>query len=228
MNQQLLDRLHQHISDRSLLSHPFYQDWQAGVLTLEDLRLYAGQYYHFEASFPRFLSAIHSRCSDPVVRQGVLNNLWDEEHGDQNHRALWLGFCAELGLDTHEVELVTLHPATQALLDTYSTICSDLPYQEGLAAVYAYEVQVPEVAEEKLAGLRRWYGMVNEEATAFFQVHALLDKEHSRMESEAISEHTGPSEEPRVELALRAGLDAWWGFLDGVNELRSSASITAT
>ena len=228
MNQAFLERLHQYVSARNLLSHPFYQDWREGKLTLNDLRSYASQYYHFEASFPRFLSAVHSRCPDPAVRQSILSNLWDEEHGEQNHRALWLSFCAGLGLTPQEVMQAPVHPNTQALLDTYKTICSTRSIQEGLAAIYAYEVQVPEVAAEKLVGLRERYGIIDENALSFFQVHGYLDEEHSRVEGEAISEHTDENEEPAVESALRAGLDAWWGFLDGVNELRLKSVATAT
>ena len=222
MNQEILDRLQRHISSRSLLTHPFYQDWKEGWLTLDDLRLYAGQYYQFEASFPTFLSAVHSRCPDPEVRQSILDNLWDEEHGQQNHRALWLSFCAAMGMTAEEVERAPVQAQTQALLDTYRTICSTRSFQEGIAAIYAYEVQVPEVATEKLAGLRDLYGITDESALSFFQVHSQLDREHARLEAEVIVGHTTADEESGVEAALIAGLDAWWGFLDGVNELRAA------
>ena len=225
MNQELLDRLQRHISRRSLLSHPFYQDWREGKLTLDDLRLYAGQYYHFEAGFPRFLSAIHSRCPDPAVRQSILTNLWDEEHGGENHRALWLDFCAGLGMSRDEMKPDPVQPKTQALLDTYDDICFNRSFQEGLTAIYAYEVQLPEIAAEKLTGLRDRYGIDSEEALSFFRLHSDLDVEHSRVEAEAISRHTGVDEEPAVESALLAGLDAWWGFLDGVNELRAGVGV---
>jgi pyrroloquinoline-quinone synthase len=209
------------------LDHPFYQDWKEGKLTIEDLQLYAGQYYHFEANFSRFLSAIHSRCSDPAVRQIILSNLWDEEHGEDNHRALWLGFCAGLGLTPEQVEQAPVQPKTQALVDTYSDICSTRSFQEGLAAIYAYEVQVPQVVAEKLAGLRDRYGITNGNALAFFQVHQELDEEHSRLEAEAISAHTSGDNESAVVSALQAGLDAWWGFLDGVNDLRAGVRAAA-
>ena len=220
MNRDILDRLDRHISTRSLLTHPFYQDWKDGALTLEDLRLYAAQYYHFEASFPRFLSTVHSRCTDQKVRQSILSNLWDEEHGEQNHRAQWLGFCEGLGLTPESVEQTPVQPKTGALLDTYSSACS-ASFQEGIAAIYAYEAQVPQIASEKLQGLRNQYGIEDEDTLAFFQVHSHLDKEHSRLEAEAISMHTSVNEEPAVESALWAALDTWWGFLDGVNELRA-------
>ena len=228
MNQELISRLNRHISARSLLDHPFYQAWKAGELTKDDLRVYAGQYYHFEANFPRYLSAVHARCPNAAVRQDILRNLWDEEHGDQNHRALWLGFCDGLGMSSDDAQLAPVQPRTQALLDAYSDICSNRSFQEGLAAIYAYEAQVPDVMAEKLAGLRDRYSIADDTSLAFFRIHESLDVEHSRLEADAISEHTTKGEEPLVEAALVAGLEAWWGFLDGVNELRAGTEIGAT
>ena len=223
MNQQLLDRLNKQVAAKSLLTHPFYQDWKEGKLSLDDLRIYAGQYYHFEESFPRFLSAVHSRCPDAQVRKIILGNLWDEEHGAPNHPALWLDFAAGLGMTNDEVESAHSHPNTQALLDSYTEICSSGSFQEGLAAIYAYEAQVPEIAVEKEAGLRDRYGVTDDSSLAFFNVHAEIDQEHSSAEAEAIGATTNSDDEAAVESALDASLDAWWGFLDGVNDLRGVA-----
>ena len=78
-------RLKAILEQKSMLKHPFYAEWTQGKLPMEKLQEYARQYYHFEASFPRFLSAIHTRTESPSVRQSLLDNLWDEEHGDRNH-----------------------------------------------------------------------------------------------------------------------------------------------
>jgi len=223
----LLARLQRLIDAQSILNHPFYQAWQAGELTIDDLRIYARQYYFFEASFPRFLSAIHSRCPDREVRQSILDNLWDEEHGEVNHRAMWLDFCAGLGLDRDEVEFSPVHPRTRALVDAYSEICAQSSFQEGLAAVYAYEAQVPQVALEKIRGLREFYGITDAPSLNFFEVHHTLDEDHAQKESEGIASQTAPEEEPAVEAALQAALDAWWGFLDGVEEARRAWSNAA-
>jgi pyrroloquinoline-quinone synthase len=220
MTQSFITRLQDRISARSLLTHPFYVDWQEGKLTLDDLRVYAAQYYRIEAAFPRFLSAVHANCPDAQVRQGILSNLLDEEHGENNHRAQWLDFCRGLGMTEEEVLASSVHPNTQRLLDVYTSICSSTSFQEGLAAIYAYEQQTPQVAAEKASGLRDLYGITDGAALAFFDVHSTLDIEHSRQEEEGIANHTAPGDEARVEAALEAGLEAWWGFLDGVNELR--------
>src|SRR5439155_24666914 len=75
----LLDDVDALIARRSLLDHPFYTKWVAGTLPKEAIREYTRQYFAFESSFPRFLSAIHSGTEDPAARQSVLENLWDEE-----------------------------------------------------------------------------------------------------------------------------------------------------
>jgi pyrroloquinoline-quinone synthase len=220
LNNALLTRLKQRIEAKSLLTHPFYQAWQAGELSIQDLRTYASQYYFFEGNFPRFLSAIHSRCPAWEVRQSILDNLWDEEHGHANHRAMWLDFCVGLGLDRDEVEFSPIHPQTQALLSTYFELCHQRTFQEGLAAVYAYEAQVPQVSLEKIEGLKKSYGITDAVSLKFFEVHTILDEDHSQKEAEGIMSQTTQQEEPAVEAALQAALDAWWGFLDGIEERR--------
>jgi pyrroloquinoline-quinone synthase len=213
-----MDRLQRLIDQKSLLIHPFYQAWRAGELRIEDLQVYASQYYFFEANFPRFLSAIHSRCDDREVRQSILANLWDEEHGEANHRALWLDFCASLGLSKGQVGFTPILPQTQGLLDAYFRSCNQGGCAEGLAALYAYEAQVPQVALEKIRGLKEFYGIDSPEGLQFFEVHGVLDEDHAAREAEAISSQTSPETEVLVERALQGALDAWWGFLDGVNE----------
>ena len=216
----LMDRLQNRIENKSLLTHPFYRAWQAGQLTIQDLKIYAEQYYQFEANFPRLLSAIHSRCPDREVRQDILSNLWDEEHGDHNHRAMWLDFCSNLGLDPEQVEISEVDTETQALLDTYTDVCTNSNFQAGLAAIYAYEVQVPQVAVEKIRGLKEFYGFDQQDTIEFFQVHSTLDEEHAHKEAEAILSMTGEADEFVVEAGLQRALDAWWVFLDGVEDRR--------
>ena len=62
-------------AERSPLQHPFYLAWTAGTLSMSRLREYAVQYYIHVAAFPRYLSALHSRCEDLETRQTILENL---------------------------------------------------------------------------------------------------------------------------------------------------------
>ena len=117
----------------------------------------------------------------------------------------------------------SIHPKTQQLLDTYSKICGGASFQEGLAAIYAYEAQVPAVSLEKIRGLLENYGFQRDASLQFFEEHSTLDEEHSAREAAGIITHTGLQDEAAVETALQEALDAWWGFLDGLEELRTAA-----
>ena len=75
MTTALIKHIDEIINSKSLLKHPFYQSWSKGELPKESLKKYAKEYFHFEAMYPTFLSAVHSRCSDRKVRQLILDNL---------------------------------------------------------------------------------------------------------------------------------------------------------
>src|SRR5262249_28106671 len=64
----LLDRLDARIDRQHLLQHSFYRKWMAGTLPTSALEDYACQYFTFESTFPRFLSALHARCERADMR----------------------------------------------------------------------------------------------------------------------------------------------------------------
>jgi pyrroloquinoline-quinone synthase len=202
------------IAERSLLKHPFYQAWTAGTLPMESLQEYARQYFHFEAAFPTFLSAIHARMEPGAARQAVLENLWDEEHGAENHQALWLRFCESLGLGADDVRASTPNAETRALVEGMREVCTQGTVAEGLAALYAYESQAPAVAEQKIAGLQKFYGFEDARGYAFFSVHQDMDVYHSDAEREVFA-NAAPSERAGIEAAARTSADRLWRFLDG-------------
>jgi pyrroloquinoline-quinone synthase len=214
----LLERIDALIAERHLLKHPFYTKWKAGELTRDELQEYARQYYAFESTFPRLLSALHTRSEKPEVRQSLLDNLWDEEHGEVNHAEMWLRFGEGIGVERSSVRSAPANKGTRALLDTYWSAVSDGPIAAGIAALYAYEGQVPEVAAEKIRGLVEQYGVDDPRTLAFFTVHSTLDVEHSGAERSMIAGLAPTAaDEEAVLAATRAALDAWWGFLDAVN-----------
>jgi pyrroloquinoline-quinone synthase len=212
----LVDRIDAMIDQRHLLGHSFYRKWVAGTLPTEALKEYARQYYSFESTFPRFLSTLHARSDEPEVRQALLENLWDEEHGDTNHAELWLRFAEGIGVARDDVRGADRNERTQALVDTYWRACREAPVAAGVAAVYAYERQVPQVAQAKVDGLRARYGIEDDRTLRFFDLHSTLDVEHSDAERLMLSRASEADATPVVDGAA-AALEAWWGFLDGVD-----------
>jgi pyrroloquinoline-quinone synthase len=213
----LLDRLDRMIDERHLLNHPFYTKWANGTLPREALQEYARQYYAFESSFPRFLSALHSRTERADVRQQMLDNLWDEEHGPENHAELWLRFAEGIGVDRDDVRSAPRNEATEALVELYSSVTREAPVEAGVAALYAYERQVPQVAASKIDGLKKHFDVTDPRALKFFVVHGVLDIEHSGAERAMLGELTAESDPAPLEQATAQALDAWWNFLSAVD-----------
>lgn len=169
------------VAQRSMLAHPFYQAWEEGALTKDALRAYARQYFHHVEAFPRAVSAVHANCPDAMGRRLLAENLAEEEglgEGKDDHASLWLGFAAALGADEAEVRGVEVNIETQNLIDTFRKL-SRQSYASGLAALYAYENQLPGIAKTKIKGLVERYDITEERGLKFFQVHELADIEHA-------------------------------------------------
>ena len=209
-------RLQKLIAEKSLLAHPFYQHWAEGSLPLEVMQKYAEQYYHLEKNFPRFLSRLHTNCDDPITRQAITDNLYDEEHGENNHRELWLCFAEGIGASRASVLTTAALPETVAALATFTKLAEESTIS-GAAALAAYESQIPAVAKSKLMGLEKYYQITDPRTTAFFRVHSTLDIQHSNewwgiIETKARDTRT----QAMAERAACAGRDALWNFLTGI------------
>ncbi|MEO6350823.1 MAG: CADD family putative folate metabolism protein [Candidatus Limnocylindrales bacterium] len=214
----LLTRIDEMIDERHLLKHPFYTKWAEGTLPREALQEYARQYYAFESAFPRYISAIHTRTESAAARQQLLDNLWDEEHGKENHAELWLRFAEGIGVSRDDVRSADRNEATQALVDLYAETSSTSPVPAAVAALYAYERQVPQVSGSKIAGLKEHYGVKDARALAFFKVHGVLDIEHSGAEREMLGDLAMDADEASITDATQRTLDAWWDFLSAVDQ----------
>ena len=206
------------IAERSILKHPFYRAWERGDLTRDQLATYARIYYPHVRAFPRYLEVAMAHATDDVVREELADNLADELGNPRPHDELWLDFAEGVGADRSEVANATPHPAAQRIVFTFASLASD-GLATGLAALYAYESQQPDVSKTKAVGLGAHYGVQNGAATDYFTVHETADVRHRAGERDALRaclEAGVPAE--AVHDAARRALDAYWGLLDGVCE----------
>ena len=201
------------IQKNHMLAHPFYQAWNCGCLTLGQLQSYAKEYYHHVKAFPTYLSALHSRCEDSTVRKSLLKNLIDEEAGDPNHPQLWSRFAMALGVSREEIDEHQPSAPARHLVQAFKECCSSLPVSAGIAALYCYESQIPEVCTSKIAGLKRWYGMEDPEGYRYFSVHETADVEHSEEERKMLLSMVQPEEEGAVLHAAERVLGSLNSFL---------------
>ena len=206
--------LNQKLDQYHLLNHPFYKSWNEGKLTREIIKDYAEQYYQHVKAFPRYISATHSLCEDIEKRKILLENLNDEENRDADHPKLWKNFAIAMGADANKIEEVKAEKYTSDLIDNFFKYGRS-SYAEGLASLYTYERQVPEVADTKIKGLKQHYGVTSKEGLEFFETHKKADVYH-RVECEKLLDGLSKEEQKKAEKAALSTAKYLWNFLSGV------------
>ena len=212
----VLRELDETIRARSILQHPFYRAWEKGELTKEQLATYARVYYPHVRAFPGYLEAAIERADDPAISAELEDNLADELGNPAPHDELWLDFAEGMGANREDVRTAEPHAAAEAIVRTFSDLARE-SLAGGLAALYAYESQQPEVSCTKAAGLRGHYGIDDPAAVAYFEVHEAADVRHRQGERDALAACLAAGTPPEaLKRATERALDAYWGLLDGV------------
>jgi len=208
-------KLNTKIDKYHLLKHPFYEIlWNEGKLTREIIKDYAEQYYQHVKAFPRYISATHSICDDIEKRKILLENLQDEENAEAVHPKLWKKFAAAMGADIKKIDDVKPDWFTKDMIDNFFAQARS-SYAEGLASLYTYERQIPEIAETKIQGLKKHYGVNSKDGLHFFEAHKSADVYH-RAECEKLLDNLSIEEQEKAEKASILTARYLWNFLSGM------------
>jgi pyrroloquinoline-quinone synthase len=214
------ERIAKAIDEKSILKHPFYQKWNEGKLSKEELAEYSKQYFHFVKHFPMFVSAVHSNCAEPAIRKMLLENLADEEGFKTNipdHPSLWENFCSALDVKPEDLENTGINPGVASMVNGFYDFCKNEDYKTGLAALLSYEYQIPEVSRVKIDGLAKHYNISSPAAIEFFTVHEKADVHHSGDELNVLLNYCSSREEQdKVIDTVQKGVNLYWKMLDGL------------
>ena len=223
-----LSRLDDCIRKYDLLCHPFYKAWSAGELTRQDLREYAEDYYHHVEAFPTYLAELGVRLEESEARRAVLANMTDEKGGEDafgnpgsSHAELWLDFVECMGGSRKPKRQPVVE--VRQLISHFHRVAGEGNQEEALAAFYAYESQVPRVAQEKDRGLRELYGG-DEKTRAYFTLHTTADVHHSQVWRKQLEKriHATPKAAEKALAAAESAAKALWNALDGIEARRQA------
>jgi len=221
------EQLNGRIAQYDLLRHPFYQAWSMGQLTSEDLREYARVYYHHVDAFPKYLEAFSARLEAGELRHAVKANMLDELGAEdatgrsgRSHSEIWLDFAEGVGAGR---SMAGHEPVDEVkgLTAYFTRVARQGTPGEALATFYAYESQVPRVAQEKARWLREAYS-ADERTCGYFTLHATADVHHSAVWRNRLQEWlaVNPDQEKAVLEAGEAAAKALWNALDGIERER--------
>ena len=129
---------------------------------------------------------------------------------------MWLQFAEGLGVSKEDVQSSEKWNETSNLIGTFRSVCSNGTTAEGLAALYAYESQIPAVSESKIKGLVENYQMTEPRDYQYFTVHVEADREHAAAERAMLSEYVSDDNAEPTANAVDRILDALWEMLSGV------------
>jgi pyrroloquinoline-quinone synthase len=120
-----------------------------------------------------------------------------------------------MGANSEELEKIKPYQFTQDMIDNFFKNGRST-YAEGLASLYTYERQIPEIAETKIQGLKKFYGVTSKEGLEFFVAHKEADVYH-RIECEKLLDGLSEEEQSKAEAAALSTAKYLWNFLSGMS-----------
>ena len=223
---EFFEQLEARIAKYDLLCHPFYEAWSAGELSRDQVRAYAQDYYHHVAAFPSYLAEFGIRLDESELRRAVLANMRDELGQEKNgsgrsHADIWRDFAEGMGA-SRDMRGHTPVPEIKQLINHFHHVASEGTPAEALAAFYAYESQVPDVAKEKERGLRAMYG-ADDKTCGYFTLHQTADVYHAQVWRKLLEKQVAenPAAAAKALAAGEAAAARLWGALDGMESRRN-------
>ena len=209
MKDQLIERIDYEIEKRSLLKHRFYQMWSEGKLTINHLQGYSKEYFQLVKVVPKFVENIFNVITDPSLKRAIGQNLKEESE----HIEPWIMFSTAMGIQRNDLASYKGENETNMAVSTLSQL-TERSLEEAVAAMYAYEKELPKISRSKIDGLKKFYGVQSNEATKYLEIHEEVDLRHSEVWKNILK--TIPEE--KQERALNAAISS----LEAQNKLLDS------
>ena len=209
MENLLIERIDYEIEKHSLLKHVFYQMWSEGKLTINHLQGYSKEYFQLVKVVPKFVENIFNVIADPSLKRAVGQNLKEESE----HIEPWIMFSTAMGVQRNDLTSYKGENETNMAVSSLSQL-TERSLEEAVAAMYAYEKELPKISRSKIDGLKKFYGVQSNEATKYLEIHEEVDLRHSEVWKNILK--TIP--EDKQECALNAAISS----LEAQNKLLDS------
>jgi pyrroloquinoline-quinone synthase len=141
------------------------------------------------------------------------------------HSDLWLDFAEGMG-STRNLDWHSPIPQIRQLIRHFHRVANEASPEEALATFYAYESQIPRIAQEKDRGLREMYG-ADDKTCGYFSLHATADVYHSQVWRNHLEKRVAANP-GAADAALDAAENAarmLWQALDGIEARRTCVAF---
>lgn len=209
---KLIYRIDQEVEKKSLLKHPFYKMWSNGELGLNHLQGYSLEYFQLVKVVPEMVNNIKLKLEESELRSTV-----EESHKEESsHVEPWIRFATSLGIKERDLLNYICDEKTKNAVSSLMELTKS-PLEEAVCAMYAYELDLPNISRTKIEGLNKFYNLSNADSTNYFEIHQEADIRHAAVWRDMIREIPDHKYEACVESAVKS-LDAQNLLLDAVYE----------
>lgn len=218
---ELIDQINYEIERYSLLKHDFYKLWQEGKLTLDHLAGYSREYFQLVKIVPSLVENVINTNKEKKYHDAIQNTLEDE----RKHIEPWTKFSSSLEVDNDELLAYDGENLTRQAVNDLIKI-SESSFEEAVASLYAIEKELPKISETKLEGLRKFYGLTDNNSNEYFNIHKEIDIYHSKIWENIIKESTDDKKEKMLNAAIMS-LKAQNRLLDSVKSKYVDKTVIA-
>ncbi|HEX9678219.1 TenA family transcriptional regulator [Nitrososphaera sp.] len=212
MEKSLVERIDADVEKRSLLKHQFYQMWSEGKLTVDHLQGYSKEYFQLVKAVPAFVQNIASTNSDASIAPEIAGNMKEEAE----HIEPWTRFAAALGVPINDLTSYAGAAKTGEAVARMMAL-SRASFEEAVAAMYAFEAELPKISRSKIDGLVKFYALDGKEALNYFQIHEEADVRHAQTWRKILNSLPADKQEKAFAAAAES-LKAQNQLLDSVQE----------
>ncbi len=212
-------RLRQIGAERYHDKHPFHTRLHGGDCTMDEVRAWVVNRWHYQSRIPMKDAAFMSRCEDPDLRRAWRGRIEDHDGGIEEGGGIrrWLKLAEGVGLDPAYVASGKgVMPATRFAVDTYVRFVREAPLVAAMASSLT-ELFAPAIHERRIEGLLEHYAFANPETLAYFRTRLKEAPKDVAFTLRFVLDHaTTPAEQDACAAALTLKTDILWAQLDAL------------
>ena len=209
---KLICRIDQEVDKRSLLKHRFYRMWSNGELGIDHLQGYSLEYFQLVKVVPELVNNILLKMGESKLRSIVEESQKEEE----SHVEPWIRFASSLGVKKKDLLNHVCDENTKEAVSSLVNLTRN-SLDEAICAMYAYEMDLPNISKSKIEGLDKFYNLSSLDSRNYFEIHQEADVRHAAIWRNMIRKIPDHRYESCIDSAVKS-LNAQNLLLDAVYE----------
>ena len=209
---KLICRIDQEVDKRSLLKHRFYKMWSNGELGIDHLQGYSLEYFQLVKAVPELVNNILLKMGESKLKSIVEESQKEEE----SHVEPWIRFARSLGVKKKDLLNHVCDENTKEAVSSLVNLTRN-SLDEAICAMYAYEMDLPNISKSKIEGLNKFYNLSSPDSRNYFEIHQEADVRHAAIWRNMIRKIPDHKYESCIDSAVKS-LNAQNLLLDAVYE----------